>query len=436
MILRAGYILLAQRLQESADSASHSGVREHLADAVRDAHRGTGKYAHYMDHTGDGKSGDVIYSVDGDTMSAPYTISSTGSKQTAQIGTDKASKVIASVSYKKQVNASEAAAGTQGQDLRIVESYDFNDDLRLAESLAGGVEKTVKIIAPGKGSSAFYTAEVLKRDGPKVFKAGTQMFINHATRAEEAERPEGDWHKLIGATTSDAAYSESGPQGPGLYATAKFASDIAPAIMERAKLGAGLSIRANGRQAMEAGRPVMKDGVPVLGEFTGVESIDVVTKAGAGGMILTESATAGKGNEATMTQEQINQLREAGRLALNETARRHAQTVLADVSLADAGKQEAVRRALVNIPTKDGLLDEAAFTESVKAEASAVGAFVASLMPQGVRGMGAAPIQMTEKELKAKRKETERLQEARVNVFADIMGDQTAATFAAKGRAA
>jgi hypothetical protein len=42
----------------------------------------------------------------------------------------------------------------------------------------------LKLIQPGWGSSGYYSAEVLERDGPKVFPLGTQMFWNHATQSE------------------------------------------------------------------------------------------------------------------------------------------------------------------------------------------------------------------------------------------------------------
>lgn len=135
-----------------------------------------------------------------------------------------------------------------------------------------------------------------------------------------------------------------------------------------------------------------------------------------------------------MTQEQIAQLREAGRMALHETARRAAIDAMADISLAESGKNEVIRRCLSNIPTKDGWLDEAAFREAVKAEAKAVGAFLATLMPQGVRGMGGAPVQLTEAEQKAERKALKRLTEAKNDIFAGILGDPVAAKFATEGR--
>jgi hypothetical protein len=43
----------------------------------------------------------------------------------------------------------------------------------LIESAAGASKREVKIISPGWGSSGYYSPEVLKRDGPAAFAAGT-----------------------------------------------------------------------------------------------------------------------------------------------------------------------------------------------------------------------------------------------------------------------
>ena len=66
----------------------------------------------------------------------------------------------------------------------------------------------------GRGTSGYYPAEVLERDGPKVFPAGTKNFWNHQTDAEEAARPEGDLRDLASVLTEDAHFENNGPTGP------------------------------------------------------------------------------------------------------------------------------------------------------------------------------------------------------------------------------
>lgn len=134
-----------------------------------------------------------------------------------------------------------------------------------------------------KGSSAYYSDESLK-EGAHLFTAGVQMFANHLSTDEQWSRPEGDVNNLVGVLETDAVHEEN----DGLYADLKifehkkaWLKEVAPYV--------GLSIRASGI-VEEA-----DDGTPHLKSFTEVMSVDVVTKAGAGGKFvsLAESAKPG-----------------------------------------------------------------------------------------------------------------------------------------------
>ena len=226
--------------------------------------------------------------------------------------------------------------GAESTGLRLVESAATLETIRLVEAKA---DYEIKLIAPGKGSSAFYPAEVLKRDGPKVFSVGTHVYLNHATAAEEAQRPEGDVKNLAGVLTTTARYDESHAKGPGLYARMKVFADHAQMVEEKAA-HVGMSIRASG--VAESSR--REGGLPVLKELTAAESVDVVTRAGAGGMILTESARADNSiQEASMDAEELKLLRESvARLSGKETRREAIQEgarILRDVKPPRRGKR-------------------------------------------------------------------------------------------------
>ena len=313
--LLPGLQVVAFKLQEAM---VHSDVRARLSDAVNDAHRDAGTYGHYIDHDGDGQTGDVIYSSNGDIRKAPYELGSQGGKAVANINMDDSTNVVPVTTYQEEaddddsytamseafvksniytelplyerfiskgerdsasaddfagkgksfpilkpgdVQAAVHAMGRAGSDnhsastlksriiaiakrkgwtqylpkawrgddtkesaivprgtldagtLKLTESWDYRDEVLSVVKSSGAVRMPIKLIAPGKGSSAFYPAEVLKRDGPNVFTKGTQIYINHATSAEEAARPEGDWHKLAGALESNAYYDEAGKKG-------------------------------------------------------------------------------------------------------------------------------------------------------------------------------------------------------------------------------
>jgi hypothetical protein len=316
--------------------------------------------------------------------------------------------------------------------LRLVESAATLEAINLVEAKA---DYEIKLIAPGKGSSAFYPAEVLKRDGPKVFAAGTHVYLNHATAAEEAARPEGDVRNLAGVLTSAAEYRETHAKGPGLYARMKVFADHAQTVEEKAP-HVGMSIRASG-VAESGGR--LRDGLPVLKELTAAESVDVVTRAGAGGMILTEAArSANSQQEASMDAEELKLLRESvARLSGKETRREAIQEgarILRDVSLPDAAKEYVIETVLKeSLPMKDGALDVTKFTESVNAEARRFGAAIGG---QRVTGMGvAAPVQLTEAQRAEQVAREKAEQEMYKESWATLLdGDVKIAESIAKGR--
>jgi hypothetical protein len=140
----------------------------------------------------------------------------------------------------------------------------------------------IKIIQPGWGSSGYYPAEVLERDGPNIFRKGTKMFWNHQTMSEEAERPEGDLNALAAELVTDAKYQPNGPAGAGLYADAKVFEGYKPAVDNLAD-HIGVSIRAFGKAVQ--GEVEGREG-PILQELTRGKSIDFVTQPGAGGQII------------------------------------------------------------------------------------------------------------------------------------------------------
>lgn len=152
-------------------------------------------------------------------------------------------------------------------------------DLREAGLGTGtGARRRARLIEANVwGSTAYYPAEVLERDGPRVFHAGLQMFENHLTDSEKWDRPEGDVGKLIGKLLTDAVFEED-----GLYADVEFYESYLPRINEIAD-DIGLSVRAHGltEEAEMDGRYG-----PVLLGLLSADSVDVVTKAGAGGKLV------------------------------------------------------------------------------------------------------------------------------------------------------
>lgn len=305
----------------------------------------------------------------------------------------------------------EESAPVETGDLKLFEAAALLETITLSEHKA---DYPIKIMSPGRGTSAVYPKEVIKRDGPKVFKAGTHMYLNHPTAAEEAARPVGDVKNLAGILTEDAVYHENHPQGEGLYSRMKVMADHAQMVEERAP-HVGLSIRAGG--IAEPGK--LDGGLPILKEFTHAHSVDIVAKAGRDGKILQESADPAITGEETMTKEEFQKLlKEHGPelkalfaesapkvdekiIALEARALRGDATVEANrvmanmTGFAEAAKQRVIDNVLRgSLPLKEGLLDVEKFGELVTAEAKREAAYITSIAGNGSRvtGMGLAPV--------------------------------------------
>ena len=135
------------------------------------------------------------------------------------------------------------------------------------------------------GSSGWYGREMLERDGPQVWPAGTQVYMDHPGATEQHDRPERSVRDLAGKITTTPVY-----EADGLYADVEFYPHVAP-IIEAMWEDVGMSIRAAG--TAESGERDGRTG-PVITSLTEGISVDVVTRAGAGGKLvaLLESARA------------------------------------------------------------------------------------------------------------------------------------------------
>lgn len=294
-------------------------------------------------------------------------------------------------------------------------------DVALDGDLVPLIEKAVKkdgtlalkLIQPGWGSSGFYPAEVLKRDGPQIFSKGLHCFWNHQTAQEAAARPEGDLRDLAAVLTSDAAWQERGPAGPGLYATAKAVGGYGDAIESLAP-HIGMSIRAYGRA--KTGEAEGREGA-IIEELTAGQSVDFVTAAGAGGEIL-QLFEAARGRtpaptsegRPTVDEEQARALREAmtgletrNTELTDQLARMQEALLIRDVrdvlgatlremDMPDMTRQRLSESLQGRAPIKDGALDRDAYrtliAESVKAELAYL-AQATGLGDGRIRGMGA-----------------------------------------------
>lgn len=281
----------------------------------------------------------------------------------------------------------------------------------------------VKVIAPGWGSSGFYPAAVLERDGAKAFPKGTHMYWNHATLSETVERPERDLRDLAAVLESDATWQADGPAGPGLYADASVKQGYTAAV-ENLAPDIGVSINTSGRGAM--GEAEGRQGLIVSELLNEVfTSVDFVTKPGAGGEVvqLFEAARPGRAaREADSVpstppapnpqplppMQEVYQVNEQEAQALRESnARLETENARLREALLLHEARGVVTAALASIdmpaPTRarltetlsarpvvaDGTLDRAAFETAIQEAATQELSYLAAAMGSGqITGMG------------------------------------------------
>lgn len=149
------------------------------------------------------------------------------------------------------------------------------------------------IEAPIHGSSGYYSAETVRRDGPTAFPASTPIYFDHPSRSEEDDRPERSVRDLAGKLISTPVF-----ENDGLYADVEFYSWAADIVREMGP-DIGMSIRASAEVV-----PGVVDGrqTRIVSRLIEGASVDLVTRAGAGGKLVSLLESARPDPEAARGQ--------------------------------------------------------------------------------------------------------------------------------------
>lgn len=272
----------------------------------------------------------------------------------------------------------------------------------------------IKIISPGWGSSGFYPAAVLERDGPTVFPKGTHMYWNHPTLSEMVERPERDLSDRAATLESDAHWDANGADGAGLYAVASVRPSYAGSVDELAA-DIGVSINTSGR--VRQGDAEGRSG-PIVEALMAdpLTSIDFVTRAGAGGSILqlfeaargvptgTQAPPPPQEGIMALTAQEEQALRESQTRLETDNARLRESLLLRDArevatshlatktDLLEATRTRiatSLAARVADLPlTAEKLLDRAAYTARIDEAVAAEQQYLSSVGVGEIRGMG------------------------------------------------
>lgn len=401
---------------------SHDALRSHLRSALMTAHGVMDTYSSNGPYLQDVFNKDVVYQHGGKMYRRGYDMDKSVTPPKITLGDPKTvhaayvsakESSVAFLADEDNGKLTEAAiallAATPSvvttldlEETDLIESIEMLDEIDLVEVAKSGGTIPVKIIAPGWGSSGYYASEMLKRDGPNVFKAGQHMHWDHATKEEAKAKPERSMATLAAVLSEDAKWDDNGPKGPGLYSKFKPFSDYAPKIAEKAKY-TGVSINARGK--MKMGEAEGRKG-PIIESLVYSQSTDFVTQPGAGGAVLLENSNAAKESQnketrMSMTEKEQADLREAQTKAartdalqtdLNKVTLERNQAIATSayaVAFAEAGlkvKPELLKRLATNAPLKEGVVD----LEAIKADVKTFGESFSAPAPKkkGIRDLG------------------------------------------------
>lgn len=146
---------------------------------------------------------------------------------------------------------------------------------------AGPGRMLLRLISAGWSLNGnLYPAEVLRRDGPNAWPAGTRCYVDHASDDEEQAHPSGSVKNLAAILTEDARWDEA---TQSLIAEARLFEPWRGPLSQMAEANAiGMSIRAwvTGDQGERDGR----EGFIV--DWIEGRSVDFVTVPAAGGAVI------------------------------------------------------------------------------------------------------------------------------------------------------
>lgn len=227
----------------------------------------------------------------------------------------------------------------------------------IAEATKKPGRMLIQLISSGWSLNGnYYSAEMLKRDGPRAWPKGTQSFIDHQPDEEEEKFPVGSVQLLAAVQTEDARWDE---QRRALVAEVRLFEPWRTPLMEMARAeqedgvkAVGLSIRAyaTGEPGEAEGRSGM-----IIERIEQGRSVDFVTKPAAGGAIL-----------AVLESIQQHQMIEARTIGTWLESRLHlALTQFADDMYGD-GRLTRAERLTLSSAIGDGL---DAYTSRIESDA-------------------------------------------------------------------
>lgn len=139
-----------------------------------------------------------------------------------------------------------------------------------------------------QGSSGYYPAEVLERDGPTAFPQGTHMHLDHQGWMDQMDQPVGSVKDMAAIIDSTPEYREAANGQPaGLYATIKVLSHQSQFIKEiKDHIGISIVVPALAEDWINPDTNEETQLITKLFAAGPLTRVDFVTYPGANGRVL------------------------------------------------------------------------------------------------------------------------------------------------------
>lgn len=149
-----------------------------------------------------------------------------------------------------------------------------------AQPTTGDGRFLIQLLSPGWGSSGYYSAEMVQRDGPAAFPAGTHCYVDHAGLMEQHDR-DGlrSIRDLAAVLTEDAHWDQS------LQSLVAEIRVLAPYRTMLADMSEDIGMSITGSAVAETGEAEGRTGL-LITELVQGYSCDFVAFAGRGGRVL------------------------------------------------------------------------------------------------------------------------------------------------------
>ncbi|WP_248582592.1 hypothetical protein [Nocardioides sp. InS609-2] len=184
----------------------------------------------------------------------------------------------------------------------------------------------IQFISAGWGSSGYYSPQVIEQAATdQVIPAGTHMYADHPTDAEDAERPVRSVKDIMAVTVGESRLATQadvtawGADLGALVGEARVVPQWQP-LLEAVRDQIGTSIRGSATDIVEGEAEGRRGGI-IEGLVAPVLSVDFVTRAGRGGKVLSVMESAAANRRAIghgIAEATVNDTREALQTVLRD----------------------------------------------------------------------------------------------------------------------